>query len=350
MKANSLNILAWQKLRKDKLSFSALIFIFLIVFLGIFAVLLSPDSSPMANEMHIELATQKPLTKIIFLDIYKQDIEQVPFIESLFIGNLYKVNRIPIDKYTIIPNGLHYFTYQSEFRQTFIGDYKISSQTFYFGTDKYGRDLLSRVLQGIRVSLSVGFIAVFLSLFIGITLGLIAGYFRGRTDDVIMWFVNVIWSIPTLLMVIAITLALGRGFWQVFVAVGLTMWVEVARIVRGQVLSIRELEYIEAGKALAFKPFRIIFKHILPNVIGPVFVISAANFAAAILIEAGLSFLGIGAQPPIPSWGGMIKDHYSYIIMDKAYLAIIPGMAIMSLVLSFMILGNGLRDAFDVKN
>ncbi len=185
---------------------------------------------------------------------------------------------------------------------------------------------------------------------IGITLGLIAGYFRGRTDDVIMWFVNVIWSIPTLLMVIAITLALGKGFWQVFVAVGLTMWVEVARIVRGQVMAIRELEYVEAGKALAYKSNRIIFKHILPNVIGPVIVISAANFAAAILIEAGLSFLGIGAQPPMPSWGGMIKDHYAYIIMDKAYLAIIPGMAIMSLVLAFMLLGNGLRDAFDVKD
>jgi peptide/nickel transport system permease protein len=165
-----------------------------------------------------------------------------------------------------------------------------------------------------------------------------------------MWFVNVIWSIPTLLMVIAITLALGKGFWQVFVAVGLTMWVEVARIVRGQVIAIRELEYIEASKVLAFSPLRIIIKHILPNVIGPVIVISAANFAAAILIEAGLSFLGIGAQPPIPSWGGIIKDHYSYIIMDKAYLAIVPGTAIMILVLSFMVLGNGLRDAFDVRN
>ena len=350
MKANSLNILAWKKLRKDKLSFLALVFIFLCVLLGVFAVVLSPDSTPMANEMHIELATQKPLTKILFLEIPKQDIEQVSFMEGLFIGKPSTVNRIPIDKYTAFHNGVTYFPYQSEFMQTFIGSYNIKSQTFYFGTDIYGRDLLSRILNGIRISLSVGFIAVFISLFIGITLGLIAGYFRGKTDDIIMWFVNVVWSIPTLLMVIAITLALGKGFWQVFVAVGLTMWVEVTRIVRGQVLSIRELEYVEAGKALAYKPFRIIFKHILPNVIGPVIVISAANFAAAILIEAGLSFLGIGAQPPIPSWGGMIKDHYSYIIMDKAYLAIIPGMAIMSLVLAFMLLGNGLRDAFDVKN
>ena len=350
MKANSLNILAWKKLRKDKLSFLALIFIFLCVLLGIFAVVLSPDNSPMANEMHIELATQKPFSKILFLEIPKQDIKQVSFMEGLFVGKPSTVNRIPIDKYNAIKNGVTYFPYQSEFKQTIIGNYKINSQTFYLGTDKYGRDLLSRILYGIRISLSVGFIAVFLSLFIGITLGLIAGYFRGKTDDIIMWFVNVIWSIPTLLMVIAITLALGKGFWQVFVAVGLTMWVEVARVVRGQVLSIRELEYVEAGKALAYKPFRIIFKHILPNVIGPVIVISAANFAAAILIEAGLSFLGIGAQPPIPSWGGMIKDHYSYIIMDKAYLAIIPGIAIMSLVLAFMLLGNGLRDAFDVKN
>ena len=350
MKANSLNILAWKKLGKDKLSFLSLVFIFLCVLLGVFAVVLSPDSTPMANEMHIELATQKPLTKILFLEIPKQDIKQVSFMEGLFIGKPSTVNRIPIDKYTAFHNGVTYFPYQSEFMQTFIGSYNIKSQTFYFGTDIYGRDLLSRILNGIRISLSVGSIAVFISLFIGITLGLIAGYFRGKTDDIIMWFVNVVWSIPTLLMVIAITLALGKGFWQVFVAVGLTMWVEVARIVRGQVLSIRELEYVEAGKALAYKPFRIIFKHILPNVIGPVIVISAANFAAAILIEAGLSFLGIGAQPPIPSWGGMIKDHYSYIIMDKAYLAIIPGMAIMSLVLAFMLLGNGLRDAFDVKN
>jgi peptide/nickel transport system permease protein len=300
--------------------------------------------------MHIELATKKPLTKITFLEISKQEINETPFFEALFFGKPSEVKRIPIEKYTITETGLSYFPFQSELAKTYNGDYKITTQTFWLGTDKFGRDLLSRMLYGIRISLSVGFIAVFISLIIGITLGLIAGYFRGRTDDFVMWFVNVIWSIPTLLMVIAITLALGKGFWQVFVAVGLTMWVEVARIVRGQVLVIRELEYVEAGKALAYKSVRIIFKHILPNVIGPVIVISAANFAAAILIEAGLSFLGIGAQPPMPSWGGMIKDHYAYIIMDKAYLAIIPGLAIMSLVLAFMLLGNGLRDAFDVKN
>ena len=350
MNNTSLNKLALKKLKKDKLAFSSLIFIFCCVLIAVFATIISPDGSKNANEMHIELATNKPLTKIIFLELPKQITEESSIIEKLIFGTPSKVSRIPISSFEKSEGGLAYFPFQSEIEKNYFGDYKIVEQTFWFGTDKYGRDLLSRIILGTRISLSVGFIAVIISLIIGISFGLIAGYFRGKTDDVIMWFVNVIWSIPTLLMVIAITLALGKGFWQVFVAVGLTMWVEVARIVRGQVLVIRELEYVEAGKALAFKSFRIIFKHILPNVIGPVIVISAANFAAAILIEAGLSFLGIGAQPPAPSWGGMIKDHYAYIIMDKAYLAIIPGMAIMTLVLAFMLLGNGLRDAFDVKN
>ena len=350
MKPASLNSLAWQKLKSNKMSFSALLFVVVCLFVGILAVPISPDKTPMANQMHIELATLKPFTKVVFLEITKEDVNQASLFEGIFFGKPLIVKRIPISTFTKTNDGLNYFAYQSEMEENFIGEYNIREQTFFFGTDKYGRDLLSRMLFGIRISLSVGFIAVFISLIIGISLGLIAGYFRGKTDDIIMWLVNVIWSIPTLLMVIAITLALGKGFWQVFVAVGLTMWVEVARIVRGQVLSIRELEYIEAGKALAYKPFRIIFKHILPNIIGPVIVISAANFAAAILIEAGLSFLGIGAQPPMPSWGGMIKDHYTYIIMDKAYLAIIPGVAIMFLVLAFMLLGNGLRDAFDVKD
>lgn len=171
-----------------------------------------------------------------------------------------------------------------------------------------------------------------------------------KIDAVIMWIINVTWSIPTLLLVIAITLALGKGFWQVFIAVGLTMWVEVARVVRGQVMSVKQLQYVNAAKALGYNDFRIITKHILPNSMAPVIIISAANFAAAILIESGLSFLGIGAQPPMPSWGGIIKDHYSYIILGKPFLAIIPGLAIMSLVTAFMLMGNALRDALDVKN
>jgi len=233
--------------------------------------------------------------------------------------------------------------------ETTIKEKQIVKKTFWLGTDQFGRDLLSRLMIGTRVSLSVGFISVAISLLIGILLGSLSGFFRGRTDDIIMWFINVVWSIPTLLLVIAITFALGRGFWQIFIAVGLTMWVEVARIVRGQIISIREKEFVEAGFALGYSNYRIITKHILPNVLSPVIVISAANFASAILIEAGLSFLGIGVQPPMPSWGGMIKEYYSFIILDSAYLAIAPGIAIIIMVLAFMTLGNALRDALDVK-
>jgi peptide/nickel transport system permease protein len=222
-------------------------------------------------------------------------------------------------------------------------------RTFYLGTDKYGRDLLSRLMAGALISLAVGSIAVIISLLVGLTLGLLAGYYRGWVDQLIMWFTNVIWAVPTLILVMAITFAFGTGFWKVFLAVGLTMWVEVARIARGQVLSIREKEYIEAARALGFSEMRIIFKHVLPNILSPIIVISAANFASAILIEAGLSFLGLGAQIPTPSWGNMIREHYAYITTDLAYLAIVPGFMIMLLVLAFMMVGNGLRDALDVR-
>ena len=208
---------------------------------------------------------------------------------------------------------------------------------------------VSRLVLGTRISFSVGFIAVFLSVVIGLFIGGLGGFFRGRVDDVTMWLINVVWSLPTLLIVIAITFALGKGVVQVFIAVGLTMWVEVARVTRGQILSIRETTFVEAGRALGFKNARIIIRHIIPNILNPIIVISAANFATAILLEAGLSFLGIGVQPPMPSWGSMIKENYAYIILNDAYLAILPGIAIMLLVLAFMLMGNALREALNVK-
>jgi oligopeptide transport system permease protein len=225
----------------------------------------------------------------------------------------------------------------------------VITKKFFVGTDKYGRDILSRLIIGTRVSLSVGLITVLISLSVGIFLGAVAGYFRGRTDNIVMWLINVIWSIPTLLLVFAITLLLGKGFWQVFIAVGLTMWVNVARLVRGQVMVTKELQYVEAGKVLGFSHFRIIARHILPNIFGPILVIAASNFASAIVIEAGLSFLGVGVQPPQPSWGLMIKENYNFIITQNPMLALAPGFAIMLLVLSFNLLGNGLRDALNVR-
>jgi peptide/nickel transport system permease protein len=156
--------------------------------------------------------------------------------------------------------------------------------------------------------------------------------------------------LPALLLVIAISFALGKGLWEIFVAVGLSMWVEVARLVRGQVISLKQVEYVEAARSMGFGDARIIIRHILPNIIGPILVLAASNFATAILLEAGLSFLGFGAQPPMPTWGSMIRENYAYIVMDAAYLAVLPGLAIMFLVYSFNLVTTGLRDAFDIKS
>jgi peptide/nickel transport system permease protein len=211
--------------------------------------------------------------------------------------------------------------------------------------------MLSRLLFGTRISLSIGFLAVLISMFLGMSLGSIAGFFGGKTDMFVMWFMSVIWSIPGIILVIAISMALqSRGVWVAFVAVGLTMWVEVARVMRGQIMSIKEKLFVEAARAFGIKNFRIVFVHILPNISGPLIVIATANFAAAILLEAGLSFLGLGVQPPTPSWGVMIYEGFQAIgTKNSLHLILFPGLAICILVLSFNLLGNGLRDAYDPK-
>lgn len=362
----SLTSLALQKFKKNFWGVFSFSFLILCVFIALFAYALAPDNSSNANQMHLSIHSKSPGFSVQMLTVPSSKIIENKF-TSFFLGTKNSGIEIPISNYILKENSIEITPYTegaiSELTQEFplssfssLTDVKaiplkyISQKTFYFGTDKYGRDLLSRLLIGIRISLSIGFVAVFISLLIGVTLGAIAGYYGGKVDAAIMWLINVTWSIPTLLLVIAITLALGKGFWQVFIAVGLTMWVEVARVVRGQVMSVKQMQYVTAAKALGFKDWRIISRHIIPNSLAPVIIISAANFAGAILIESGLSFLGIGAQPPMPSWGGIIKDHYSYIILGKPYLAIIPGLAIMSLVTAFMLLGNALRDVLDVKN
>lgn len=359
----SLSAHAWRQFKRNRLAFSAMLFIILVAIIATLGYLITPDASPMANAQHLELARQKPGFSVNMLKVkHDREIEKKSFFHRMLYGSISDWREIPVSDWEVKDDHIYVAEYTPvEVDEKKIAVYPLSElyaegpeksiykKTFLLGTDRYGRDLLSRLMIGARVSLSVGFISVFISLIIGITLGAMAGFFRGWVDNLIVWIINVVWSIPTLLLVIAITFALGKGFWQVFIAVGLTMWVEVARVVRGQILSIREKEFVEAGRALGFRNFRIIFRHILPNIMGPVIVISAANFASAILIEAGLSFLGIGVQPPIPSWGSMIKENYAYIILDAAYLAILPGIAIMLMVLAFMIIGNGLRDALDVK-
>lgn len=337
-----------------------MIIILLAFFIALFAYVIIPDHTPHANEMHLSLANKRPGFSVKMLHVRKESYPKVSWWHHMAEGEELPYDEIPVSSYSFTDsNTIFYHEYVGTGEEgpakmlpanKLYKENPVVSKTYILGTDKYGRDLLSRLLLGTRISFSVGFISVFISLVIGIPMGALAGYYGGIIDKAIMWIINVVWSIPTLLLVIAITLALGKGFWQVFVAVGFTMWVEVARVVRGQVLSIREKEYVQAARVLGFSDWRIMWKHILPNALAPVIVISAANFAAAILIESGLSFLGIGAQPPMPSWGGMIKDHYAYLIVGKAYLALTPGIAIMLLVLAFMMLGNALRDTLDTRS
>jgi len=347
----------WKRLKKNKGAVVALIIITLAIITAIFAYFIAPDPSPNANRIILEIRKQKPGFSKTFLKVPKQNIVKEGFFQRLVYGRNDEFELIPINSYRTLNKDsivvLKFIDDGVEEERVFAVNQLPQSFTttkkFLLGTDKFGRDIFSRIIIGTRVSLSVGLITVIISLSIGVLLGSLAGYFGGRIDNLIMWFINIIWSIPTLLLVFAITFALGKGFWQVFIAVGLTMWVNVARLVRGQVLSIRELEYIEATRVLGFSHFRTIFRHILPNIMGPVLVIAASNFASAIVIEAGLSFLGVGVQPPQPSWGLMIKENYNFIITQNPVLALAPGFAIMLLVLAFNLLGNGLRDALDVR-
>lgn len=397
--AHSLGQLAMRRLKGNRLAVAGVAIIALAAVISILGSWLRPDASVNANEQILQIARQKPGFSVdVALITRNKEMERTPFWRRLFLGGkessakAYPIHRyffegdeLVIEEYngrndeirgrelrfhladvvwpladsdirteaggTIIATTVDGTEKRAlrETLQTQIEASMLTRRTYWLGTDKFGRDLLSRLMGGTFVSLSVGLISVLISLVIGISLGAVAGYFRGWVDELIMWLINVMWSVPTLLLVMAITLALGKGFVQVFIAVGLTMWVEVARVVRGQVISLREQEFVEAGHALGFRAPRIIGRHILPNVMAPVIVLSAANFASAILIEAGLSFLGIGAQIPMPSWGQMIKEHYSYITTDLAYLAVLPGVCIMLLVLAFMLVGNGLRDALDHK-
>jgi peptide/nickel transport system permease protein len=390
--------MAWKRLKSSTISVVAMAIIMFAIVAALLGYIIIPDSTPLANEQHLELALKKPGFKIKMLKIRKnEDITGQSVIGKLLFGerSLYRyqpVYRIKISEDKVIAelftgeeggSGINEaylladiifpiadkrtsYSFSGESVTFLLIDGKeitvpiseladqvihkhVTERLYLLGTDRFGRDMLSRLVLGTRVSLSVGLISVTISLVIGLLIGSLGGFFRGWVDNVVVWLINVVWSIPTLLLVIAVTFALGKGFWQVFVAVGLTTWVEIARVSRGQILGIREKEYVEAARALGFSSARIIFRHILPNIMGPIIVIAAANFASAILIEAGLSFLGIGVQPPVPSWGMMIRDNYPYIILDKAYLALLPGLAIMFMVLAFMLLGNGLRDALDVK-
>ncbi|HNL06402.1 MAG TPA: ABC transporter permease, partial [Chitinophagales bacterium] len=364
---------ALRRLLKNKSAVFGMVVIIIALFLAIFAYLLAPDSTPNANEQIPEIATRRPgFSAQILLENRSITVEKTNWWQKMWFGeeNLYKAapivdyqldgNTLWLNRYTgdQMPPlrdslSLAHLLYQlpdslpislsggsvhfrkgeqtmtvplSAMSQQFKTE-RLETRHYYLGTDKHGRDILSRLLLGIRVSLSVGLMAVFIALLVGIMIGMLAGYFGGWIDDLLLWFMSVFWSVPLLLLVFAIVFVFGsdkREFWHLYVAVGLTMWVEVARMVRGQVMSWREKEFVEAARSFGFSQFRIMFRHILPNIMGPIMVVAAADFASAIIIEAGLSYLGIGIRPPQPSWGNMLNEYYSYLGTGKEYLALLP--------------------------
>ncbi len=325
-----------QRLWANRPAVAGLAFIGLCALIALLGYWVLPDNSPDANNGLVQLQKQPPG--------FVATIWQRPDPNALPPGNALEVwlhGRPPqlkdeVATSTQLPN-------QSITHSL--------NRHYWLGTDKAGRDELSRLLLGTRISLGIGLVAVLISLALGVGVGAVAGYFGGWIDSVLLGLMTVVWSIPGIMLVIGISLALdSKGVWVSFVAVGLTMWVDVARVVRGQVLGLRSATFIEAGRVLGLPTWRLIFVHLLPNLRGPIIVLATSNFAAAILLEAGLSFLGLGVQPPAPSWGLMVKEGYDLLGTEAGlWLTALPGLAISLLVLSFNVLGNGLRDAFDPK-
>ena len=390
---------ALRRLKKNRPALFGLGLIAFSIVVAIFGYVLSPDSTPNANDQLPIIALKDFGFQVKILKIRKnREIEKSNFLSVMLWGSENEFELVPINNFNIKGDSVFYekcvgenpetgeilrgrseaihiadVAYNIPYEETnkvqveqdfyIIGNKKfeknktlqlvenqIVTRRFYFGTDNYGRDNLSRLIIGVRISLIVGLIAVIISLTIGILLGALAGYFGGRLDNFIMLLINTIWSIPTILLVFAIVLAFGKSIGIIFLAVGLTMWVDVARLVRGQVLALKEISFVEAAQSMGFSTRRILMRHILPNILGPVMVVAASNFATAILIESGLSYLGFGIQPPTPSWGTMLNENYGYAIGGKPFLALVPAVAIMLMVLAFNLVGNGFRDALDVKS
>jgi peptide/nickel transport system permease protein len=394
---------ALRRLMHNKPALFGLSIIVLAVLIAILGYTISPDDTPDANQQSLTIALKYPGFSVKMLKMKKnRSIETRGFFGKMLFGSENEDDFLPINNYEMKGDSVIVEKYAGEDPTTgkilrgstqrfhtadvlyainginskieklnnqFIFfdlnnqkktmntegltqkiENQIVTKKFRLGTDNFGRDTLSRLILGVRISLLVGLIAVIISLTIGILLGALSGYFGGRIDESIMLIINTVWSIPTILLVFAIVLAFGKSIGIIFLAVGLTMWVDVARLVRGQVMSLKQIQFVEAAQSMGFGTLRILTRHILPNILGPVMVVAASNFATAILIESGLSYLGFGIQPPTPSWGTMLNENYGYAIGGKPFLALIPAVAIMLMVLAFNLVGNGFRDALDVKS
>lgn len=342
---------------------AALVVIVAWLLIAIFAVVLSSDKTPYANNMNGNLALRSPgFSCLIYNPIANaKDTATVSFFTKHFWGVKQIGREIPVYDYHFNNKSVSIQIYDRGVPKETIVVNRLNQDTtawkkshfsikhFSWGSDKRGRDLKSQVFHGARISILVGFFSLSIALFIGITMGLVSGYFGGKIDAFIQFIVSIMWTLPTFVLVLAFSVSLGKGLWQMMLAIGLVSWVDIARLVRGQVLSIKEKEYIQATKILGYSNVRILFRHILPILRGNILIVASANFASAILLEAGLSFLGMGVEPPTPSWGMLIQEHYTFITFGRAYLALIPGLCLASLVLSVNLLSNAMRDVFDER-
>jgi peptide/nickel transport system permease protein len=389
------------RLLQNKPALFGLVVILFCVLITLLGYAIMPDGTPNANDSAAQIKKQSPGFRVQMLKIRKNSpAETVGWLTAWWSGRESDYTLVPITGYRIEGLRLYAQLYGRTGREEsydlvdvvlplFIGNspklpgdwryevrgdqvryldvherlYTVSqtdllarfrrdnleSRCYLLGTDTAGRDMLSRLLFGVRISLAIGLVSVCIALLVGTALGAAAGFFGGRADAFIGWLMTVVWSVPGIMLVIAISMALhSRGLWVTFVAVGLTSWVEISRVVRGQIIGIRQKLYVEAARALGMGNGQIIWRHILPNIIGPVIVIASSNLASAILTEAGLSFLGLGVQPPMPSWGSMINEGFAAIGSENSWhLVLLPSGCISMIVLAFNLLGNGLRDAYD---
>lgn len=352
----------WQQLKRSKLFLSGAGLCALLVIIGTLGYAITADPTPNANQIVPEWSNLAPGTTLYYSQQHaSENTQTTPKTPTLLFWAIGEPNTPKIVPFTADPianpagNPTNNPTANpgrglSAPDSAKMVDDVYHHRTFWLGSDRFGRDILSRMIIGARISLSIGFLAMIASLLIGSLIGLCAGYFGGKVDAFFSWLITVFWSVPTLLIALGLSMLLGKGYYQVLLATALSTWVEVARVVRGQTLQLKQREFVLAAKITGFSHSRIMFKHILPNLKGSLTVLATTNFASAILLEAGLGFLGLGVTPPTPSWGMMVKENLGYLVLDNSYLALIPGIAIMILVMSFNLMSMGLRDALDPYN
>lgn len=292
--------------------------------LALLGYLITPDRTRYCNTQLPEIAFLNPLNKACFAKNYL-----IPFETSL-------------DAITGIPHYERPVLVENESTVK-------RCHLFILGTDRFGRDLLSRLIIGMRYTLIISFFAVLFAVIIGVTLGSLSGYFGGRTDRAINFAIGVFWSLPSILFAFVIILAAGKNIGALFVSIGITIWADMAKLVRGLVMAQKESNYVRSATALGFSPARILFIEILPNISGPILVQASSNFALAILLESGLSFMGLGLQPPTPTLGNIMQDQYTQAFNGQIIQSLIPAIVLVLLILSFQIVANTVRDRMDVK-